>query len=55
MNAMAKWVETHVGRDIRYHPTVAFPDAIKWRVLFFWRGMALRNPKLRGKSLLLKI
>ena len=27
MNAMAKWVETHVGRDIRYHPTVAFPDA----------------------------
>ena len=21
MNAMAKWVETHVGRDIQYHPT----------------------------------
>ena len=27
MNAMAKWVETHVGRDIRYHPTLALPDA----------------------------
>ena len=27
MNAMAKWVQTHVGRDIRYHPTTALPDA----------------------------
>ena len=27
INTMAKWVETHVGHDIRYHPTVAFPDA----------------------------
>ena len=27
MNVMAKWVETHVGRDIRYHPTQALPNA----------------------------
>ena len=27
MNAMAKWVQPHVGRDIRCHPTVALPDA----------------------------
>ena len=27
MNTMAKLVETHVGRDIRYHPTATLPDA----------------------------
>lgn len=27
MNVMTKWVQPHVGRDIRYHPTVALPDA----------------------------
>ena len=27
MNVMAKWVKTHVGRDIRYHPTATLPEA----------------------------
>ena len=27
MNTMVKWVETHMGRDIRYQPAEALPEA----------------------------